>query len=372
MAVSGVMNRKSLDAPENTISEDKNKRNRMRFIRNGAFLSVFFFTVFFGGLYLGRQRIIPFVYTRSEYMIGIYTGSSPLDLKPASGFNPVVTARMVTDVEAKFVADPFMIEENGTWYMFFEILEGTQNKGVIGLATSADGMSWEYDRVVLEQPFHLSYPHVFRHEGEILMIPESHMNYSVDVYKAESFPYHWVKQKTLLEGNYLDPTVFQYGGHWYMFAADRNDMLHLFWADELLGEWYYHPSSPIIRGDLVQARPAGRVVVSGDTVIRFAQNCEPHYGWDVRAFFVADLSPETYSEEPFSGNPVLKGTGALHEWNGVRMHHLSATRTEEGWIAVVDGVGRWREFGLGLFGQESNTALGPTIPIKSPYLKRSK
>lgn len=372
MTASGVMNRKSLDAPEETISRNGNRRNRMRLIRSGAFISVLFFTVFFAGLYLGRQKIIPFVYTRSEYMIGIYTGSSPLELEPAGGFNPVVTARMVTDVEAEFVADPFMIKENGIWYMFFEILEGTQNKGIIGLATSADGLNWEYDRVVLEQPFHLSYPHVFRHNGEILMIPESHKNYTVDIYRAENFPYNWKRQHTLVEGNYLDPTVFQYGDHWYMFAADRDDMLHLFWADDLYGEWHYHPLSPIVKGDLLQARPAGRVLVIGDTVIRFAQNCKPQYGWDVRAFLISELSPETYEEKPFSGNPVLKGTGTVYEWNGIRMHHFDATRTEEGWIAVVDGVGRWREFGLGFFGREPKAALGPTIPIKSPYRNRSK
>lgn len=346
------------------------KGNRWQFFTRSVFSAFFFVAVFVSGLYLGRERILPLVYTRSEYMIGICRGDSPLDLKPLPGINPVVTARMVDDVEAVFVADPFMIREKQMWYMFFEVLEGTQNKGMIGLATSADAVNWEYDRIVLKQPFHLSYPSVFRYENEICMVPESQMDYSVSVYKAEKFPYGWKKDKTLIEGNYLDPTLFQYEDNWYMFAADRNDMLHLFWARDLYGEWYYHPCNPIIKHDPQRARPGGRVVAVGNTVIRFAQNCKPRYGHDVRAFLISELSPETYAEQPFSGNPILKGTGTHYEWNGERMHHADVHQVDDGWIAVVDGVGRWREFGLGFFGKEPKAFLGPTIPMKSPYLNR--
>ena len=39
---------------------------------------------------------------------------------PTDITNPVLTADDVTDVEAEFVADPFMFHENGTWYIFFD------------------------------------------------------------------------------------------------------------------------------------------------------------------------------------------------------------------------------------------------------------
>src|SRR5688572_24477234 len=94
-----------------------------------------------------------------EWSIGIYVGKSPLDLKPPSDLrNPVLTRHEVTDVRALFVADPFMVSVNGLWYMFFELWNRDSRKGEIGLATSVDGAQWSYQRVVLAEPFHLSYP----------------------------------------------------------------------------------------------------------------------------------------------------------------------------------------------------------------------
>ena len=59
------------------------------------------------------------------------------------------------------VADPFMVFENGTWYMFFEAMNDFESRGVIGLATSEDGLSWQYQKIILNESFHLSYPYVF-------------------------------------------------------------------------------------------------------------------------------------------------------------------------------------------------------------------
>lgn len=112
---------------------------------------------------------------RDVYSISIYEGGSPLDLRPAAGAdNPVLQAADVTDVAAIYVADPFMIRGGGEWHMFFEILPQADEKGVIALASSADGLKWRYRQVVLDEPFHLSYPYVFEFEGEHYMIPESH------------------------------------------------------------------------------------------------------------------------------------------------------------------------------------------------------
>ena len=74
--------------------------------------------------------------------------------------NPVLTAADVWDVEADFVADPFLYYDGGIWYLFMEVLKSSYG-GVIGVANSLDGINWTYDRIVLEQPFHLSYPYVF-------------------------------------------------------------------------------------------------------------------------------------------------------------------------------------------------------------------
>ena len=86
-----------------------------------------------------------------------------------------------------FVADPFMIRDSDHWYMFMEVLNWCSNKGEIGLATSEDGLHWDYQQLVLVEPFHLSYPCVFKHSGQYYMVPETRQSDSVRLYRAEPF-----------------------------------------------------------------------------------------------------------------------------------------------------------------------------------------
>ena len=59
------------------------------------------------------------------WSIGIFAGKSPLEMGPARPFsNPVLTRDSVSDVHATFVADPFMLQAQGTWHMFFEVMNG--------------------------------------------------------------------------------------------------------------------------------------------------------------------------------------------------------------------------------------------------------
>jgi hypothetical protein len=60
------------------------------------------------------------------------------------------------------------------WYMFFEVLSHTDFKGDLGLAYSLDeGRTWAYAGLVMDEPFHLSYPLALRHKGRLYMIPET-------------------------------------------------------------------------------------------------------------------------------------------------------------------------------------------------------
>jgi len=280
---------------------------------------------------------------RDYFSISIYSGSSPLDLAPAAGAAiPALSRKDVTDVPAAYVADPFMIRANGCWHMFFEVLRNDVMKGVIGLATSRDGMAWSYRQVVLEEPFHLSYPCVFQSGGDYFMIPESNQAGSVRLYKAERFPTLWTHVGNLLEEvEYVDCTPFEYGGRWWLFAGCgalplRADSLRLFHAERLTGPWTEHPSSPVVSNNPHIARPAGRVVIWQDRLLRFAQDCSPRYGLRVHAFEITELTATRYAERAATSQPVLNESH--HGWNSAGMHHLDSHPTDGGGcIACVDG-----------------------------------
>ena len=128
-----------------------------------------------------------------DFSIGIYVGESPFSLAPAENIeNPVLTSESVSDVPAKFIADPFMLKVKNTWYMFFEVLNQQTKKGEIRLATSEDGLKWRYQQIVLAEPYHHSYPYVFEWMNNYYMVPESYEAGSVRLYKALQFPTSWV------------------------------------------------------------------------------------------------------------------------------------------------------------------------------------
>ena len=122
-----------------------------------------------------KKKYLPFLKFRTySWEIEIRTGRSPFELDLADNTkNPVITAEDVTDVAAQFVADPFIINANGSWYMFFEVLEKSPDRGLISYAVSEDGISWNYGGVVLREQFHLSYPYVFEWNGDYYLIPET-------------------------------------------------------------------------------------------------------------------------------------------------------------------------------------------------------
>jgi hypothetical protein len=277
------------------------------------------------------------------FSIAMYTGPSPLELAPTAGVsNPVLTRESVTDHHSSFVADPFMIQVDGTWNMFFESLNWVRaRKGEIGLATSRDGIRWSYQGIVLAEPFHLSYPCGFEWCSDHFMIPESSAAGEVRLYRGDPFPRRWTHVATLLSGPvHFDSSVFRHDGRWWMFSETDSvrGTLRLYQAASLTGPWVEHPKSPIVENDLRIARPAGRVVSWSGRLIRFAQDCRGTYGRSVHALEIARLNPLEYEEVELGDTPVLAGSG--RGWNRLGMHHIDAHPLADGsWIGCVDG---WR------------------------------
>lgn len=275
-----------------------------------------------------------------EYTIGIYTGSLPWRLSPIQSplSNPVLTAKDVTDIPASFVADPFMVHENNKWYMFFEALNAPRGEGAIALATSRDGFKWQYEQIVLEEPYHLSYPCVFKWQTNYFMIPESYRADGVRLYKANPFPTHWTFITNILEGVYIDPTIFRYNDIWWLFSSCRgSETLFLHYARNLTGPWHEHPESPVITHNKDIARPGGRVIQYNGKLYRFPQDCAPLYGNQVRVFEITKLTPQEYEDCELDCSPVLTASGK--GWNAQGMHQIDPHPLPGGgWIACVDGV----------------------------------
>ena len=307
--------------------------SKLYYILIGVFISLLC-------MLIGVIWIKPLISKQGIWSIGIYMGESPFSLNnPTNIKNPVLTAKDVTDVPATFVADPFIIKKDSTWFMFFEVFNDNNHQGDIGVAISEDGLNWKYKQIVLDEPFHLSFPYVFKWNNEYYMIPESNEANSIRLYRAKIFPFQWSYVGNLLNDyDFLDTSIVRYHGKWWLFTTTsmKNHYLRLFYADDLKGPWKEHIKSPIVRGNAHIARSGGRMFLYNDHIIRYAQDDDPTYGKQIWAFKITELTTTTYKEEKVSDIPIIKASGT--GWNKNGMHQIDPYQVEEKkWIACVDG-----------------------------------
>jgi hypothetical protein len=233
----------------------------------------------------------------------------------------------------RYYADPCVFNWQGRDHVFFEDYEYASRRGVIVWSVLGANGVLTPPQTVLERPYHLSYPFVFEQAGELFMIPETSANLTVELYRAVNFPTQWQLVKALLTGiNAVDATLYYDKRRWWMFVnvgefgSSTNDELFVFCADQLAGPWLAHQRNPV-KSDAAGSRPAGRLFVRGDQLIRPAQNCSVTYGGGVNFFAIDRLSASEFSEHwVASVSPdSLKGCDGLHT--------ISASSTLE----VIDG-----------------------------------
>ena len=160
----------------------------------------------------------------------------------------------------KFMADPFGITIQNKLYIFYEEFPYKAMRGNISVVTYENDKFSE-PKVVLDEPFHMSYPHIFEHEGDIYCIPETAEVNQVILYKAVDFPYSWKKDRVLIDQFAgIDSTLFQFNNKWWLFAGNKHNggyyNLNLFYSDHIFEGWKPHPKNPV-KTDIRSARPAG-------------------------------------------------------------------------------------------------------------------
>jgi hypothetical protein len=216
-----------------------------------------------------------------------------------------------------------------------ELLDLNHGCGQIAVFSDVDQQGFVAPRVVLQQPFHLSFPVVFEHKGAWFMVPEQSESGRVSLYRNTRFPDEWVFERDLLpDFPGLDTVPLWHEDRWWLFTTARSgtnidNNLHIFHANSLDAEFQPLAVNPV-KSSLGSSRMAGHFFRQNDQLIRPAQNGCRTYGGGIVLNRVDQLTVNAYKEtqvktlDPFLP-PYLEG---LHTLNYA------------GDIALVDGVRR--------------------------------
>lgn len=265
-----------------------------------------------------------------QYFLQLKLGSlAPLSIDPAE------FSHLVPPVD-RFWADPFVVMEQGKFYVFIEEVLGKGNNGHISCMEIAGDGSLVSVKPVINEPYHMSYPFVFQHGQRYYMIPETAANGTISLYRCDGFPYQWTKVQVLMKNIHAyDTTLLYHDGLWWIFATvcehigtPSNDELHIFFGKELLSDqWTPHPLNPVVC-DVRSARPAGKIFEQDGSFYRPSQNCKPRYGYGLKINRIEQLSTSQYREQCIA--KIEPG------WDDeiVAVHTINQT---EGMI-VMDGV----------------------------------
>ncbi|MFB5662647.1 hypothetical protein [Alteribacillus sp. HJP-4] len=210
-----------------------------------------------------------------------------------------------------YYADPFGYQRDGRTQILMEELDYKVVKGYISQVnlylSNVNKKDAAVTSSVIRLPTHMSYPYVVEHENEIYCVPETSEEREVALYRLDAEGEKWLKEKTLLN-NFpgVDSSLIQYEGRWWLFctkafesAQSQNNDLHIYYSDDLLGEWLPHSCNPV-KIDSRSSRPAGTPFIFKEKLYRPAQDCSRTYGGRVVVNQIEKLTPTSFIETPAS------------------------------------------------------------------------
>jgi hypothetical protein len=229
------------------------------------------------------------------------------------------------------IADPFLVIENGKYYLFAEVMKHDFER--IDVFSSDDLKEWKHEGIALSKSYHLSYPQVFRYEGDMYMIPETKKEGNVILFSTNNFPFDWKEKRILIEKPLVDTTVVLHEGNIYLFAMDPSEKLHCYVSDDLLyGTFKEHPMSPMGIGD--KLRPAGTPFYEHERIILPVQTNKKDYGYAVHSLIISLLTPEKIIYK--KGGSFLRPFSDSKYFNS-GVHHICCVKDKGDYIFAFDG-----------------------------------
>ena len=125
----------------------------------------------------------------------------------------------------EFWADPFFVKYAKKNYIFFESYNYFLKKGNIQCLEIKNNQIVD-KKIVLDEHYHLSYPHIFKLKKNFYLIPESYEDKKTSIYISLRFPFKWKKIQTIFEGEKVCDTTITYKNNkfWLFVNKSKNNL----------------------------------------------------------------------------------------------------------------------------------------------------
>jgi len=135
-------------------------------------------------------------------------------------FTPASEYTKILPPKDRIWADPFIMKRDNTYYIFIEEMLLAEDRGFISVMEMDESGRYTQPKPIIKNEHHLSYPHVFEHEGETWMIPESSSGLKLSLYRCTEFPYQWEFVMNLMEGiKIVDVSLCFKDGYWWLYGC---------------------------------------------------------------------------------------------------------------------------------------------------------
>ena len=239
------------------------------------------------------------------YVLGIRDSCWTLIISKGNFSNSVLfRLKPIVTPKNEFWADPFIVSNKNDNYVFFENYNYKTKKGKISCGKIENYKLIEIQDV-LEKQYHLSYPFLFRENGNLFLMPETAENNRLEIYKCISFPNKWKLYSTAFIGEkILDCSIYEdeIKQKWLFLNkktpnSDGCSDLYIYLIDTLkLDKIIPHRDNPVITNSS-SGRNAGPIFKEKGKVFRPSQiNTDGVYGRGLNINEITKINLDDYEE----------------------------------------------------------------------------
>ena len=236
-------------------------------------------------------------------------------------------SNIIKNPKNRYFADPFVFSKDEKKYIFVEDYSFKKKKGAISLIEINKKDNQKIYENIIEEPFHMSFPYVFKYENNLYMIPETSAANSIRLYKCVNFPDKWVYCYNLISNiKSVDTIILKKNMCYYLltsksFFDDFNSQLEIYISDSPISKiWKSHKSNPVYF-DLKNGRNGG-LIFKDKEILRVSQSFgineigDNQYGREISIKQIKALNSEIIKEIELSKvKPSFKK-------NILGIHHL--------------------------------------------------